>query len=245
MNKYPDYVPCEFISAYHSEFLREDEKTIAQELIFNENMTAIWKPLSQRALQAGHVEWFYISLISAISSCVSGPSEWDLLTPKNKDKKAEKVSSLCKKLSNALNGTPLDKRITSYINDYGSLYSAILLNKAITDDEKEIIERNFIDDGECTRLDKNIDISYLWHAIGINGDLISEVLDRISVEAESSNFESIIKRKTDVNKVFFVRGLSSFFNKRTGMSLYNITAVISSIFLNEEITQEQVISITK
>jgi len=194
--------------------------------------------------------FFFASLTGTIELLNKGPCEWDLTTHRNKIAKLKRISKLSRLLSLEIEGTPLDTSVTSYMNH--GFFVRRFQEKWEGADRLKMMDYTL--DKYCseingTYVDKNdsvLGISNVWNSVGVNGPHLSSVLDSLSQKAAEYNPTSVIKRKGDnPEKTYFVRSLSEFFKDFFGESLYNITAVISSIFLNIEIDIETVVSITK
>ncbi len=83
-------------------------------------------------------------------------------------------------------------------------------------------------------------MSSFWTRYGVPPVEMSSALQDLFRESANYKPVSIIKRKNDVMSVYMVRKVSAFFLKYFDSPLYNITAAISSVMLNEEITLEEV-----
>lgn len=251
MSNYPDYVHEEIIRYYESELINADGcKDITSKLIFDERMMFIWSALSKRANSLNSPFFFFACLAMKINELAEGPSEWDLVTHKNKIAKIKRISELSRMLSMELDGTPLDSSVTSYMSH--GYFVRRFQDKWQSGDRLKVMD--YVLDKYCSEVngtyvdntDDVLGISAAWNSVGVNGPYLSSVLDSLSQKAEEFNPVSVIKRKSGTpEKTFFVRSLSDFFKSGFGDSLYNITAVISSIFLNSDIDIETVVSINK
>lgn len=249
MNNYPNYIPSELIRYYEFELTSDIEKTIIEKLIFDERMAFIWSALEKRANEMTVPYFFYQSLVLNISFFVEGPNDWELLTHKEKKQKIEKISNLSRLLSRELEGTPLDTATTEYSNN--KYYIDWFLNHSNDDFAKrrmnthldkffELKNREY-----CKKDNVDIDFSSVWMVAGVSAPRTSVLLNELHIKADGYEVISVIKRKTNPKKSYFIRRLAAFFDKCFEQKLYNITAAISSVFLDEEVTQEDVVSITK
>lgn len=251
MNNYPDYVHDEMIRYYESELINIGEcKDIAGKLIFDERMSFVWSALSKRANSKEMPYFFFASLTEKIELLNKGPCEWDLITHRNKMAKLKRISELSRLLSLEIEGTPVDISVTSFMNH--RVFVRSFQDKWEGNDRLKMMNftlEKYCSEGNGFYFDKtenDLGISNVWSSVGVNGPHVSSVLDSLSRKAAEYSPASVIKRKGDnPEKTYFVRSLSDFFKDFFGESLYNITAVISSIFLNIEIDIETVVSITK
>lgn len=249
MNNYPEYVPDEFIRYYEFELISSEEKIAANKMIFDARMAFVWSALSKRANECKIPYFFYQSLIMNIVEISKGPSEWDLLTQKEKELKVNRISKLSRQLSEEIDGTPLDDALTEYFNHKHYIEWFKSHNK----DEMSINRMNYHLDKFCKETKHGyvggnypgVSVASAWMAAGVNGPHISSMLIELHSNAAEFEISSIIKRKANPKKSFFVRRLSSFFEESFNLKLYALTANLSSLFLDEEVTQEEVISITK
>lgn len=251
MNNYPDYVHDEMIRYYESELINIGEcKDIAGKLIFDERMSFVWSALSKRANSKEMPYFFFASLTGKIELLNKGPCEWDLITHKNKIAKLKRISELSRLLSLEIEDTPIDSSVTSFINH--EFYFRMFHDKWEGNGRLKMMDytlEKYCSEKNGTYFDKaenDLGISNVWNSVGVNGPHMSSALDSLSKKAAEYIPISVIKRKSEnPEKTYFVRSLSEFFKDFFGESLYNITAVISSIFLDEEIDIEAVVSITK
>lgn len=246
---YPDYVPVELIRYYEFELTSDMEKPIIEKLIFDERMAFIWAALTKRANEMEIPYFFYQSLVINISFFIDGPNDWELLTHKEKKQKIEKISTLSKLLSNELEGTPLDTATTEYSNNKS--YIDWFMKHSNDDFAKKRVNTHLakffeLKDSEyCKKNNVDIDFSSVWMMAGVSAPRTSVLLKELHIKADSYEVISVIKRKTNPKKSYFIRRLAAFFDECFEQKLYNITATISSVFLDEEVTQEDVVSITK
>lgn len=248
MHNYPECVPSEFVYFYESEFLFGKGREIAHCMIFDERFLSSWSALGKRANEWRIPFFFYQSLVLTIESALNGPSGWDLLTQKEKENKIDKIKNLARSLSDEINGTPLDEPATEYFNH--KYYLNRFKNNS--NDEMAINRMNyhldkFCEEGEFSfkSKDDSLGVSGAWSFVGVDAPHLSVILDDLYGKAKVFECSSIIKRKTNPRKSFFVRKISAFFEDSFGLKLYALTAAISSVFLDEDITQEEVISITR
>lgn len=249
MSEYPSYVPVEFIRYYEFELTSDFEKGVIEKLIFDERMSFIWSALTKRANEMRIPYFFYQSLVINISFFIDGPNDWELLTHKEKKQKIEKISNLAKLLSSELEGTPLDTAATEYSNH--EYYIDCFLkhsNDAFAKKRMNAHLAKFFElkNGEyCKKDNVDIDFSSVWMVAGVKAPRTSVLLNELNIKADEYEVVSVIKRKTNPKKSYFIRRLAAFFDECFEQKLYNITATISSVFLDEEVTQEDVVSITK
>lgn len=249
MSEYPSYVPVEFIRYYEFELTSDVEKMIIDKLIFDEKMAFIWSALTKRANEMKIPYFFYQSLVINISFFIDGPNDWELLTHKEKKQKIDKISNLSKLLSSELEGTPLDTATTEYSNN--KFYIDWFLKHNNDDIAKKRVSTHLakffeLKDSEyCKKDNVDIDFSSVWTMAGVSAPRTSGLLKELHIKADGYEVISVIKRKTNPKKSYFIRRLAAFFDECFEQKLYNITAAISSVFLDEEVTQEDVISITK
>ncbi|WP_407300841.1 hypothetical protein [Raoultella ornithinolytica] len=249
MKEYPSYVPVEFIMYYNFEFISETEKPIARKMIFDERMAFIWSALGKRASEVSIPLFFYQSLVLSISSFVDGPNNWELLTQKEKQNKIKKILNLSEQLSNELIGSPLDEMVTDYFND--KFYIDWFLKNSTDENAKKrvgyYLDKYFHLEGRVYIINGGVDFDFssVWMAAGISAPSLSGVLQDLHIKSKEFNISSIIKRKTNPKKSYFIRSLAGFFEQCFGQKLYGITATLSSVFLEEDVTQEDVVSITK
>lgn len=249
MNDYPNYIPSEFVRYYEFEFTSDFEKQIIEKLIFDERMAFIWSALEKRANEMTVPYFFYQSLVLNISFFVDGPNDWELLTQKEKQSKVDKISKLSGQLALELKGSPFDEMITQYSNH--EFYINWFMKHCRDEGAKkrvdahlhrffELKNRHYVQkDGE------DISFSSVWMVAGVSAPSLSSVMQDLEYKAKEYKASSVLKRKVNPQKSYFVRKLSGFFYEYFGQKLYNITATISSVFLDEDITQDEVISIMK
>ncbi|BCZ43649.1 TPA: hypothetical protein K8N54_004033 [Serratia marcescens] len=249
MSNYPEYVPEDFIRYFEFEFISSEEKEVASKIIFDERMAFSWSALDKRANECKVPYFFYQSLVMTISEALKGPSDWDLLTHKEKEAKVQKISRLASQLSKEIEGTPLDGLITEYFNH--EFY--INWFKEHNQDELSHKRMDFHLERFCEKQGKFyiskdeqcLGVSSAWSAVGLASPSVGSMLNELHLKSDEFESISIIKRKSNPKKSFFVRRISAFFEESFGSKLYALTASIASLFLEEELTQEDVVSITK
>ncbi|HGK4589860.1 TPA: hypothetical protein ACJ2UD_003452 [Yersinia enterocolitica] len=249
MSNYPDNVHRDLINLYESELLLGKQKDIAKKLIFDERMRFSWGALSKRINECERPFFFLHGMILSIEEFLAGPSAWDLLTQKEKEEKINRISKLSSQLADEINGTPLDVTLTEYFNHkfYFDWF------KEHSRDEIAVNRMNYYLDTHCGKNDNyyvngdniGIGVASAWHAAGVCGPSVSYMLTDLHTNAEAFEAVSIIKRKANPNRSFFVRKLSAFFETSFNLKLYELTATISSVFLEEDISGEEVTSMTR
>ncbi|CBJ79848.1 hypothetical protein XBJ2_310010 [Xenorhabdus bovienii str. Jollieti] len=278
MTEYPEYVDYCLIEWYESEVILDftipipdakkeeldkvgcfidsnewtptlSEKDVAYKLIFDEKMIFIWSALSNRANECRNPYMFYQSLTDEIISAIKGPSDWDLLTQKQKEEKTEKIKKLSFELNKEISNTPLDVSIMNYAS-HESYFQRF---KRMHNSEKS---NNMLDhhlEKYCFYKNSHFlpkyghegAIGWAWNSVGVTSPSISSFLQDLNEQANSFKCESILKRKNQIKRTFFVRKISAFFSDNFGTPLHNITATISSVFLDEDITIEEVRSMIR
>ncbi|HGF8956751.1 TPA: hypothetical protein ACJCW2_001174 [Yersinia enterocolitica] len=249
MSDYPDNVHRDLIDLYESDLLFGKQKDIAEKLIFDERMRFSWGAFSKRINECGRPFFFLHGMILSIEDFLTGPSAWDLLTQKEKEEKVNRISKLSSQLADEIMGTPLDVNVTEYFNHKFYLEWFKEHNK----DEMAISRMNYFLDKFCKIDDAyykkgdglDLGVASAWHAVGVNGPNMSGIFTDLHTNAVKFKSVSIIKRKANPNKSFFVRKLSAFFEASFNLKLYELTAAISSVFLDEDISREEVTSMTR
>ncbi|NBM87615.1 hypothetical protein GWI73_15630 [Proteus sp. G2661] len=242
-----DKAGCFFDSNVWNETL--SEKEVVQILIFNDDMRFIWSSLSKRANEFRIPYVFYQSLTHEIIEAYTGPNNWELLTQKQKEEKMEKIKKLSFELCKEISNTPLDLSVMNFAN-YSFFFERFNMIA------KSDVQKNRLDH----HLDKYCEIKnsqyipktgydgaigWAWTSVGVTSPSIGSVLQTLSEKADSFKCESILKRKNQVRRAFFIRKLSKFFMETFGTPLHNITATISGVFLKEDISIEEVRSIIR
>lgn len=241
---YLDSQGCVFDSNVWNEQI--STKEVMQKIIFDERMSAIWLALKKRASDWHSPSMFYVSLCMKISEIYPGPDDWSLLTPSQKNSKLEKISRLALELCKEIANTPLDNSVMDYAN-----------HKYYFDSFKDRCRSEFLKekmDFSLTKFCKLIGDSYYvpsqddfkgaisgtWSDVGVYAPAVSSLLQNVSCKAKEINADSVLKRKSQIKRAYFIRKLTAFFQEAFNTPLYNINAVICSVFLDEEITIEEV-----
>ncbi|EOI1480855.1 MULTISPECIES: hypothetical protein [Proteus] len=241
-----DKAGCFFDSNVWNETL--SEKEVVQTLIFNDDMRFIWSSLSKRANEFRIPYIFYYILTHKIIDAYSGPNDWELLTQKQKEEKMAKIKKLSFELCKEISNTPLDLSVMSFAN-YKSFFERF--NMIVKNDIQKNLEcflNRYCEIKNSHYIPKNGDdrvIGAAWAGVGVMSPSIGSVLQTLSEKADSFKCESILKRKNQVRRVFFIRKLSMFFTETFGTPLHNITATISGVFLKEDISIEEVRSVIR
>lgn len=238
-----DAMGCVLNSNYWNETI--SCKEVLYKMMSDVRMEVAWTALKKRAREYTVPPLFYIELCIEISKYYSGPDDWSLLTPKEKKQKMDKVSKLALALCKEIANTPLDIDVMGYVNDkyYFDYFKMRCHNKEIRDeidfglnlycklqDRVYVSAQDDIDDA----------VGLVWSGVGVRAPDVKSLLQDIHYKAKSVTYDSVIKRKSQIKRAFFIRKLSSFFQKKFGTPLHNITAAISSVFLDEEISIEEV-----
>lgn len=266
MSDYPEYVPDDFIALYESGILTNftmptptetpdelesaglcldstawkrgmSQIDVAQKLIFSEWMPASWKPLSSHFDKCRVPSLIYYAFISEICEALKGPSDWDSLTQKDKENKISKIHRLSKSLYFELVNTPLDKNVMNYMRH--QFYIESFISKL---PPEKIASANEYLDQFCLMengfyLDREPGAMFgFWNTNGVCFCETSSILQDLFMEAEVYECTSTIKRKTDAYKTFFIRKISTFFQEKFGGHLYELTASVSSTFLEIKVT---------
>ncbi|MBF7996659.1 hypothetical protein [Rahnella laticis] len=219
-------------------------KDVMGRLIFDERMAHIWPAITKRGNDFRVPTAFYFSLCSEIAEIFSGPDDWSLLTPNEKTEKLERITKLALALSSEIANTPLDSSVMGYVNQ--EFYFNYFKSKS---DEEKNRKIDYALDIFCQLEDKhykskeNLDVNGVvdvWSVAGVAGPSVSSLLQDVYIKAKEVKYDSVLKRKNKIKRAYFIRRLTAFFQKHFGSQLYNITAAISSVFLEEEITIEEV-----
>lgn len=219
-------------------------KDVMGRLIFDERMAHIWPALIKRVNDFRVPAAFYFSLCSEVADIFAGPDDWSLLTPNEKTEKLERISKLAFTLSSEIANTPLDSSIMGYVNQ--EFYFNYFKSKSDEEKNKKI---DYALEIFCQLEDKhyknkeNLDVNGVvdvWSVAGVAGPSVSSLLQDVYIRAKEIKYDSVLKRKNKIKRAYFIRRLTEFFKKHFGSPLYNITAAISSVFLDEEITIEEV-----
>ncbi|MDO4688816.1 MAG: hypothetical protein Q4A94_07775 [Plesiomonas sp.] len=221
------------------------DKEVLHKMMSDVRMEVAWTALKKRAREYKVPLIFYIELCREISKYYSGPDDWSLLTPREKKRKMDKVSKLALALCKEIANTPLDRNIMHYADH--KLYFDNFKQHCIDEKTKEKVDLS-LDmfcklEGACyVPLQDGFEdaIGLVWSDVGVMAPDVKSLLQDIHYKAKSVTYDSVIKRKSQIKRAFFIRKLSSFFQERFGTPLHNITAAISSVFLDEEISIEEV-----
>ncbi|EAA6030685.1 hypothetical protein E0508_06190 [Salmonella enterica subsp. enterica serovar Kingston] len=226
-----------------------NEQISAQEvmhkMIFDERMSPVWSALKKRAGECSSSSMFYISLCMEISIIYPGPDDWSLLTPSEKGKKLNKINKLALELCKEIANTPLDNDVMNYANH--KLYFDTFKRRCLSEKTKKDIDFNLSLfcklDNNCyvpIRGDLENVVGNVWSNVGVSAPSVSSLLQDIFYKTRDASYDSVIKRKNQVRRSYFIRKLSMFFQGGFDLPLYVITAAISSVFLDEDITTEEV-----
>lgn len=213
-------------------------------LIFDSRMELVWPALTKRASDMQCPDAFYFSLCAEIHEIYAGPMDWDLLTHVEKVQKMEKINKLAMQLAIEVANTPLDLNVMNYADH--RFYFDVLKGKLPENSARYIdnaLNAFCIFDGNTYKpKTDHVDhaVGTVWSLAGVQAPPLSSLLQDVSTRAKNIECESVIKRKHKVRRSYFIRKLNSFFIRAFDSSLYNINASISSIFLNEEITVDEV-----
>lgn len=220
-------------------------KEVMYKMMSDERMETVWPALRKRAEECSVPSLFYIALSTEISTIYPGPDDWSLLTPNEKKRKLDKISKLALALCKEIANTPLDKNVMDYAS-HKFYFDNFKLH--CTDEKmKEKVDFNLskfcrLENGHYVSIQDNLEnvVGNAWGDLGITAPPVSSLLQSIYSKVGNTTYDSVIKRKSQVKRAFFIRRLSSFFHESFGMPLYNITAAISSVFLDEEISIDEV-----
>lgn len=278
MKSYPDYVDNIIIDYYESDLISDfkipppeqskseldsdgcffdsnlwndnlSEKDIIHKMIFNNKMRIIWPALTKRASECQLPTIFYKRLAAEINEAYIGPSDWELLTQKQKEDKIEKIKKLSFELCKEISNTPLDLSVMNFAN-HKSFFERF---KLIANNKIQNENINYYLDKFCMRVNDNYipknnndaAVGWAWASVGVTSPSIGSVLLDINERTKNFECDSILKRKNQIMKVFFIRKISMFFLDIFETPLHNITAVISGVFLDEDISIDEVRSITR
>lgn len=278
MKSYPDYVDNIIIDYYESDLISDfkipppeqskseldsdgcffdsnlwndnlSEKDIIHKMIFNHKMRIIWPALNKRASECQSPTIFYKRLAAEINEAYIGPSDWELLTQKQKEDKIEKIKKLSFELCKEISNTPLDLSVMNFAN-HKSFFERF---KLIANNKIQNENINYYLDKFCMRVNDNYipknnndaAVGWAWASVGVTSPSVGSVLLDINERAKNFECDSILKRKNQIMKVFFIRKISMFFLDVFETPLHNITAVISGVFLDEDISIDEVRSITR
>ncbi|SPW33724.1 Uncharacterised protein [Edwardsiella tarda] len=225
-------------------------KEVLHKMINDARMSLVWPALKKRAEECPVPSMFYIALCTEIAIIYPGPDDWSLLTPNEKKRKLDKINKLSLALCQEIANTPLDRGLM----DYASHKNYFDNFKQRCTDEKTIKKIDFslsnfckLENNHYIPVQNNFEnvVGNAWADIGVTAPSVSSLLQDIYLRTGCTTYESVIKRKGMVKRAFFIRKLTSFFQHSFDTPLYNITAAISSIFLDEEISIDEVRSTTR
>ncbi|EBB0695621.1 TPA: hypothetical protein G8N62_002186 [Salmonella enterica] len=218
---------------------------VMHEMIFDERMSPVWSALKKRAGECPSPFMFYVSLCTEISIIFPGPDDWSLLTPSEKKKKLNKINKLALELCKEIANTPLDNDVMNYTNH--KLYFDRFKRHCLSENTKKELDfnLNFLCklDNNCyvpIRGDLENAVGNVWSNVGVTAPSVSSLLQDIFYKTRDVSYDSVIKRKSQVRRAYFIRKLSMLFQSGFDSPLYVITAAISSVFLDEDITTEEV-----
>lgn len=239
MKKYPENTPKMFIDYHQSDLafsiVNYDSnlsyREIIERFIFDDRLQNTLKPLSKRIVSISKTEhaqqMILLSLCLNIEKGLKGPSVWESMTPKEKEIKIEKIKSLLSLLSNEMIDTPYDAGLQSFIFDSDDYRTSgkLMLKGYSLKNEVDMLET---EEGALRLFEKIINTS------------IFDFFEKM----QNYNFEKkkivIFKRRINIERLYFIRVLSSFFEDNFKTPLYKITSEISSCFLNKDITPDDV-----
>ncbi|CAM7707258.1 Uncharacterised protein [Klebsiella oxytoca] len=220
-------------------------KEVMYKMMSDERMETVWPALKKRAEECSVPSLFYIALSTEISTIYPGPDDWSLLTPNEKKRKLDKISKLALALCQEIANTPLDRNVMDYASH--KFYFDNFRRHCTDEKMKEKVDFNLskfckLESGHYVSAQDNLEnvVGNAWGDLGVTAPSVSSLLQSVYSKAENTTYDSVIKRKSQVKRAFFIRRLSSFFQESFGMPLYNITAAISSVFLDEEISIDEV-----
>lgn len=220
-------------------------KEVMHAMIFDERMSPIWSALKKRAGEYSSSFMFYISLCMEISIIYPGPDDWSLLTPSEKGKKLNKINKLALELCKEIANTPLDTDVMDYANH--KLYFDRFKRNCLSEKTKNSVDFGLKlyckFDGNCyLPVSDSVEnaVGNVWSSVGVSAPSVSSLLQDIFYKTRDASYNSVIKRKSQVRRAYFIRKLSTFFKSGFDSPLYVITAAISSVFLDEDITTEEV-----
>ncbi|MDR0218586.1 MAG: hypothetical protein LBI71_06835 [Enterobacteriaceae bacterium] len=252
MTEYPEDVPELFISFHESKLAIRHKpsdttlsiKEISNKFIFDERLKGILKPLSKRFNESGDCDKQSLKLFSLFTSIqdgISGPSNWNAMTPKEQEGKINKIKSLINSLSDEIKETPYDVYVMELIfgrqtdNPIESMNVAANLIVKCSDAE-------FINENSVTEMEMQMRPIARRMLITKASDLLTNFYN---YKDNKTKENKIIKRKTNIARLYFIRTLNDYFMMNFKTPLYNITAEITSCFLNESITIDSVRSALK
>lgn len=238
-----DAMGCVFDSNVWNEQI--SPKEVMHKMISDVRMETVWPALKKRAEECSAPSIFYITLSTEISTIYQGPDDWSLLTPNEKERKLDKISKLALALCKEISNTPLDRNVMDYASHkfYFDNFKRHCVDERVKDKINFSLS-NFckLDNNHYVPVQDNLEnvIGNAWGDVGVTAPTVSSLLQDIYYKSKNTSYDSVIKRKSQVKRSFFIRRLSSFFQESFGTPLYNITAAISSVFLDEEISIDEV-----
>ncbi|WLJ46319.1 hypothetical protein [Edwardsiella piscicida] len=225
-------------------------KEVLHKMINDTRMSLVWPALKKRAEECPAPSMFYISLCNEIATIYPGPDDWSLLTPNEKKRKLDKINKLSLALCQEIANTPLDRCLMDYVSH--KYYFDNFKKRCANEKARERIDFSLdkfcrLEYGNYIPINDNLDnvVSNAWGDVGVTAPPVSSLLQDIYSKAQNTTYDSVIKRKSQVKRAFFIRRLSMFFQGVFNTPLHNITAAISSVFLDEEISIDEVRSTTR
>lgn len=220
-------------------------KEALHKMISDERMIMVWPALKKRAEECPAPSMFYIALCTEIAVIYPGPDNWSLLTPNEKKRKLDKINKLSLALCQEIANTPLDRSVMDYVSHkyYFDNFKQRCANEKTRERIDFILDRFCrLEYGNYIPIHDNLDnvVSNAWGDVGVTAPSVSSLLQSIFSKAQNTTYDSVIKRKSQVKRAFFIRRLSMFFQSAFNTPLHNITAAISSVFLDEEISIDEV-----
>lgn len=245
MSKYPEHAPQVFIDYLESQVVIDkpvangeiSPKALCELFIFDSRMQKIAKPLGKRFEEKGGDIIGVLSFLLLVSKASGGPSSWQGMTPKEQSNKIVKIKKMAVDLLEEIKGTPMDY---TFINLVKREKTKDYFNNAL----KLLIREMRQKESHSEKVTKGIDDSFYTIAALSNAE-VSDILLSLSQMEPSPDEGNAIKRRVNVKRLFFIREVAGYFKRNFGSYLYNITSVISSVVLNEQITIEDVRSATK
>lgn len=278
MTDYPEYIDEKIIDWYESEVIMDfkipvpstdkkeldaaglfldsnewedilSERDVVYKMIFDERMCFIWPSLSKRANECRIPYIFYQMLTGEIIEAIKGPSDWELLTQKQKEEKIERIKKLSFELNKEISNTPLDLSIMNFASHkfYFDRFNNICKSEMLKNKIDHYLDKYCYYENSHFTPKEGYEgaIGWAWMSVGVTSPSIGSFLQDLNEKANSFKCESILKRKNQIRRTFFVRKISSFFFETFGTPLHNITATLSSVFLDEDITIEEVRSMIR
>jgi len=220
-------------------------REVMYKMLTDKRMEMAWPALTKRASECPIRSLFYMALCTEISEIYPGPDDWSLLTPNEKKRKLDKISKLALSLCQEIANTPLDSNVMEYANH--KMYFDNFKQRCMSNKYREKIDFSLstfckLEGDFYIKKQENLEnvVANSWADIGVMGPSVSSLLQDIYSKAKNSNYESVIKRKSQVRRSYFIRKLSAFFQESFDTPLHSITAAICSVFLDEDISIEEV-----